>query len=112
MDFGILYSQASNGNWVGIAGSGPPGGATQKTLADWEADGTWGPILFGAGAKITNVQFGLGSFQQLCNAYVDYLTTTILNSGNTINFALRCGCIPTGGDHACRWLHYHPGCHQ
>ena len=56
-----------------------------KTLQDWANDATWGPILFGAGAKITNVQFGLGSFQQQCNAYVDYLQTTLLNSGNPIN---------------------------
>ncbi|MBK6929505.1 MAG: hypothetical protein IPH12_01075 [Saprospirales bacterium] len=25
-----LYGQAGNGNWVGIAGSAPPGGSTQK----------------------------------------------------------------------------------
>ena len=81
-----LYGQATNANWVGIAGSAPPGGTLQQTLAQWQADATWGPILFGTGAKITSVDFGLGSGQRQCNAYVDYLQTTILNGGNVIDF--------------------------
>ena len=73
-----LYRQAGNTFF--------PSPPAAQTLAAWNSDAYWGPILFGSGAKITNVQFGLGSGQQGCNAYVDYLKTTILNGGNVIDF--------------------------
>ncbi|MBX3423492.1 MAG: VCBS domain-containing protein [Pirellulaceae bacterium] len=82
----FLYGQAGNPNWTGIAGSTPPGGLTSKTLDDWNADATWGPILFGAGSKVTSVQFGLGSSQRQSIGYVDYLQTSILNGGDRIDF--------------------------
>lgn len=91
-----LYGQAGNGNWVGIAGSAPPGGTTQKTLANWQADGTWGPLLFGTGAKITSIQLGLGSAQRQCLAYVDYLQTTVLNGGDVVDFTLPVKNVNTG----------------
>ncbi|MBK9129415.1 MAG: HYR domain-containing protein [Phycisphaerales bacterium] len=91
-----LYGQAGNGNWVGIAGSAPPGGTTQKTLASWQADGTWGPLLFGTGAKVTSIQLGLGSAQRQCLAYVDYLQTTVLNGGDVIDFTLPVKNVDTG----------------
>ncbi len=81
-----LYGQAGNPNWLGIAGVAPPGGTVQLTLAQWQADPTWGPILFGAGAKVVGVQLGLGSGQRNCNVYVDYLQTTLLNGGDIIDF--------------------------
>ena len=83
-----LYDQAGNGNWAALVGSAPPKGTLQQTLAQWQADPTWGPVLFGAGAKVTNIQLGLGSGQQNCNAYVDYLQTSLLNGGDPINFTV------------------------
>ncbi len=82
-----LYGQSGNQNWIGITGVVPPGGSSAKTLAEWAVDSVWGNRLFGTDAKITNVQFGLGSWQRQANAYIDYLETTILNNGNRINFA-------------------------
>lgn len=81
-----LYAQAGNGNWVALVGEAPAGGSVEKTLADWQADPVWGPVLFGPGAKATSVQLGLGSWQRQCNAYVDYLVTSLLNDGDVIDF--------------------------
>ena len=83
------HVDASTGTWsvsrqAGNAYFGTPPAA--KTLAAWSADATWGPILFGAGAKITGVQFGLGSGQRQCLAYVGYLQTSLLNGGGVIEF--------------------------
>ncbi len=89
-----LYRQASNANWVGIAGSLPPAGP--NTLAGWQADGVWGPILFGAGANISSIQFGLGSSQRDCIAHLDYLQTSIYNGGDLVNFVGPVKNINTG----------------
>lgn len=93
-----LYGQAGNGNWVAIAGSAPPGGTVRQTLAAWNADTTWGPILFGTGATVVNVQFGLGSGQRQCNAYVDYLQTSVYNNGEVVNFTQAIYVATTGND--------------
>jgi hypothetical protein len=74
-----LFRQAGNAFF-------PAPGAAQ-TLDNWALDPTFGPALFGAGAKITSVQFGLGSSQRDSIAYVDYLQTNLLNGGDLINFA-------------------------
>lgn len=63
----------------------PVPGAAQ-TLDAWNLDPTFGPALFGAGSKITSVQFGLGSSQKQSIAYVDYLQTSLLNGGGLIDF--------------------------
>lgn len=75
-----LYDQAGNAHYT------PPGGATSQTLAAWALDPTFGTALFGAGAKITSVQFGLGSSQSNGAAYVESLQTTVLNGGNQVQF--------------------------
>lgn len=75
-----LYDQAGNPYFT------TPGGATMQTLDDWAADPTWGPLLFGTGAVVSSVQFGLGSSQRQSIAYVDYLQTSLLNDGDVINF--------------------------
>ena len=74
-----LFRQAGNGYY-------PVPGATAKTLAAWNADATFGPALFGPSAKVTSVQFGLGSSQRDAFAYLDYLQTNLLNGGDVINF--------------------------
>lgn len=75
-----LYDQAGNAYFT------TPGGATSLTLDAWNSDATWGPLLFGTGAKVTSVQFGLGSSQRNALAYVDYLQTNLLNEGDVIDF--------------------------
>jgi hypothetical protein len=55
-----LFRQAGNGFFAAP-------GATAQTLDNWFLDPTFGPALFGAGSKITSVQFGLGSSQRACS---------------------------------------------
>ncbi|MEQ1826796.1 MAG: right-handed parallel beta-helix repeat-containing protein, partial [Pirellula sp.] len=63
-----------------------PAPPAAQTLTNWQADPVWGPRLFGAGAKVTSVQFGLGSGQRDSIGFVDYLTTSLLNGGDRIDF--------------------------
>jgi hypothetical protein len=74
-----VFRQASNGFF-------PVPNTTAQTLDAWNLDSTFGPALFGAGSKITSVQFGLGSSQRQSIAYVDYLQTSLLNGGGLIDF--------------------------
>lgn len=74
-----LFRQAGNAFY-------PAPDGTAKTLDAWALDPTFGTALFGAGAKVTSVQFGLGSSQRNSIAYVDYLQTNLLNGGDVINF--------------------------
>lgn len=64
----------------------PPANPFAQTLDAWALDPTWGPLLFGAGAQVSSIQFGLGSGQPNGFAYVDYLQTNLLNGGDVINF--------------------------
>ncbi len=75
-----LFDQAGNTFYT-------PPGFTGKTLAQWAADPTWGPLLFGAGAKISNTQFGIGSGNQDALGTVDFASISYLNSGKIIDFA-------------------------
>jgi hypothetical protein len=74
-----LFRQAGNGFF-------PVPDATAKTLDAWALDATFGATLFDPSAKVTSVQFGLGSGQRNSIAYVDYLQTSLLNGGDVINF--------------------------
>lgn len=74
-----LFRQAGNSYF-------PAPSATAQTLDQWALDPTFGPLLFGAGAKITSIQFGLGSSQRQSIAYVDYLKTNLLNGGDVVDF--------------------------
>jgi|GEM_PF-5302465 len=49
---------------------------------------TWGEVIFGAGAKVTNIQFGLGSSTQTSTTYIDWLETNLLNDGDRIEFGV------------------------
>jgi hypothetical protein len=78
-----LFRQASNGFFtIPPAQSNP----FAQTLDDWAADTTFGPLLFGSGAKVSSLQFGLGSGQPIAIGYVDYLQTSLINNGETIDF--------------------------
>lgn len=82
---------ATTGTWnlfrqAGNAFFQPAPDATAKTLLAWSLDPDYGDDLFGAGAKVTSVQFGLGSSQRQAFGYVDYLQTNLLNGGDLINF--------------------------
>lgn len=76
-----LFDQAGNGYF------NPIPGFSSKTLADWAADPTWGPLLFGAGAKITNTQFGVGSGNANAAGTLDFASVSYLNGGQIIDFA-------------------------
>jgi hypothetical protein len=65
---------------------GPGAPASNLTLQQWAADATWGPILFGTGADVFRLGFNIGSGQKNGLIYLDYLSTSILNGGNTIDF--------------------------
>lgn len=69
-----------------VYGPGAPGGAVTHTLADWNADATWGPILFGTGATIYRYGFNIGSYQRNALIYMDWTKTNLLNGGDTIDF--------------------------
>jgi hypothetical protein len=74
----------SNSSLFSLYGSGAPGGATSMSLADWFADATWGQTL--ANYSIYRVGFNIGSGQTNGIAYLDWLETSLLNGGDTIDF--------------------------
>jgi hypothetical protein len=80
-----LFRQAGNA-FFPVPTANPDPNAPTMTLDDWANDSTFGPLLFGTGAKVSSVQFGLGSGQRDSISYVDYLQTSILNDGGVINF--------------------------
>ncbi len=49
-------------------------------------DYTWGDVLFGGSAKVTNVQFGVGSSPQNSTTYIDWVDTSLLNGGDRVDF--------------------------
>jgi hypothetical protein len=79
-----------SGNWNLFRQAGnvffPAPDTTAKTLDAWATDTTFGSKLFGSGARVTSVQFGLGSGQRNSISYVDYLQTNLLNGGDVLNF--------------------------
>jgi hypothetical protein len=84
-----LFDQAGNTFYT------PPANPFAQTLDAWNADPTWGPILFGAGAKVTSVQYGLGSGQAVAVGFLDYLDTSLLNGGDVIDF--QAAAVPEAG---------------
>lgn len=69
-----------------VYGPGASGGAVTHTLADWNTDTTWGPILFGPTATIYRYGFNIGSYQRNALIYMDWTETSLLNAGDTIDF--------------------------
>jgi hypothetical protein len=71
----------------------PPANPFAQSLDLWALDPVWGPLLFGGDAKVSSIQFGLGSGQPGGLGYVDYLQTSLLNGGDVVNFAAP-GAVP------------------
>lgn len=87
-----LFGQSGNAYFSGI-GSGIMGtqgnGQTLQSLS-----GTvMGSYLFGDGAKVTSIQLGVGSSTQTSTSYIDYLTTNLINGGQTTNFVPEPGSL-------------------
>ena len=76
----FLFGQAGNAHFS------TPGGSVAKTLAEWADDPTWGPLLFGTGAKVSNTQFGFGSGNAAASALLDFASVSYLDSGARIDF--------------------------
>lgn len=95
-EYTLVYVLPSNANnaWntatsdgtsqFNLYGPGAPGGASTNTLAGWAADGTFGPLVFGG--TLFRVGFVLGSFQRNNLTYLDWVQTSVLNGGDTIDF--------------------------
>lgn len=95
-----LFGQAGNGNWVAIAGENPPGVSSleSRTLEEWAAHPIWGEYLFGDGAVVTNVQYGVGSGNAGSTSVLDYGAVSFLNNGETMYFVDGVNSIWTGAD--------------
>lgn len=76
-----LWSVYKAGNSP-IAGVLPEG----KTLAQLAADPIWGQRLFGEGAKISNIQVGVGSSSTNTQGYVSAVQLSFLNGGRPFEF--------------------------
>lgn len=76
-------------------GGGTPNGTTAKTLNDWANDSTWGSLVFVEGAEIFRVGFNLGSSQRGGLNYIDWVQTSLLDGGATIDF--QAAAIPEPG---------------
>lgn len=88
-----LFDQSGNSHFT-------PPGFTGKTLAAWQADATWGPRLFGAGAKITSTQFGLGSGNPGASGVLDQASVSYMNGGKRIDFVDAARYTGPGSDFA------------
>ncbi len=79
----------TSGLWsVYKAGNSPITGALPegRTLAQLAADPIWGQRLFGDGAKISNIQLGVGSSSTNTQGYVSQVQLSFLNGGRPFDF--------------------------
>ncbi len=89
----FLFAQAGNSYMMTNYATGGLGGALgSRTLSEWNtlatssSGVTWGDLLFDPGAKVTSVQFGVGSSQSNAVNLVDFLQVSFLNGGDVIDF--------------------------
>jgi hypothetical protein len=61
-------------------------GGTAKTLSDWAADSTFGPQIFAGTESVFRLGFNLGSGQRDNLQYLDWMSTSLLNNGDLIDF--------------------------
>lgn len=76
-----LWSVYKAGN-ASFSGALPEG----KTLQQLADDATWGARLFGEGAKISNIQLGVGSSSANRTGYASALQLSFLNGGRPYEF--------------------------
>lgn len=79
-------STINSSSLLRLYNNGAPGSSVSKTLADWEADSTWGSILFGDDARIIRFGFNLGSDQRNNLAYLDWMQSNLINGGDVVDF--------------------------
>src|SRR5690348_709645 len=60
--------------------------AGAKTLTDWAADPTYGPQIFGGMESVFRLGFNVGSGQRDNLQYLDWVSTSLLNGGDIIDF--------------------------
>ncbi len=66
-----------------VAGMGNVG---SKTLDDWANDPTYGSAIFGGSENVFRIGFNIGSGQRDNLQYLDWMSTSLLNGGDTIDF--------------------------
>ena len=66
-------------------GSSAESGAA-KTLAQWQADPTFGSQVFATGNEIFRVGFNVGSGQRNSLEYLDWTQSSLLNNGDVVDF--------------------------
>lgn len=71
-----LFTLFANG--TSVAGS--------KTLSAWSTDPTYGSIIFGGNESVFRLGFNLGSGQRDNLQYLDWMSTSLLNNGDIIDF--------------------------
>ncbi len=75
-----------------------PWAGGKRSLNQWAAsteiaktiggvDHTWADVLFGAGAQVVAIQFGVGSSAGDCNTYIDWMETNVYNGGDRVEFS-------------------------
>ncbi|MCC5846190.1 MAG: hypothetical protein JJU05_18225 [Verrucomicrobia bacterium] len=112
----FLFPQAGSSFWSdehGTTSSTLGIGAGSKTLEEWAVlhvngvDGpTWGEFLFGTGAVVSNLQFGMGSGNEGAATTLDWADVSFLNDGNRINFveAARYEAGDSAYENASNWI--------
>lgn len=100
-DLALVYVGAGTGAWTtdtisttsGLWSVYKAGNSTipgtppeRRTLAQLAADPVWGARLFGEGAKISNIQLGVGSSSTNTQAYASALQLSFLNGGRPFEF--------------------------
>ena len=83
-----VFRQSGNSYFSSPGGYGEGGTPNEfgQTIAAWAADSYWGPKLFGDGALVSNVQFGVGSSTGVGNSWLDSFSLSIYNGGDLVNF--------------------------
>jgi hypothetical protein len=80
-----------------INGVGQAEAGAAKTLADWDADPTYGSSIFGTGSEVFRLGFNIGSGQKAAVQYLDWMQTNLLNGGDTIDFVDKAPTVPDAG---------------
>lgn len=87
--FGVWTDSAINSTSGSFSLYGPSGSVgISKVLSAWASDSLYSPILFGSGAKVTQLGFNLGTYSRNAYTYIDYVESNIIDSGIRNNFGV------------------------